>query len=896
MLVAFSQPHFGNYDWEAPDADQNNGYARHAEFYVGAAQNHPSVVAYSMSHNGTGYNEDMNPDMIDGRQRPANQWSDRNAARAVRAEAIVKGMDPSRIIYHHSSGNLSSMHTMNFYPNWAPVQELSDWYEHWATDGVKPVFMCEYGAPFTWDWAMYRGWYKSERTFGSATVPWEFCVAEWDAQFLGGRAFQMTEMEKKNLRWEAGQFRDGLLWHRWDYPYQLGSPAFDDRHTVSARYITDNWRAYRTWGVSANSPWEYEPFWKLREGVDRSRKELKVDWDDLQRPGYSADFVDRQFEVVTQAFKRSDWIPAADGKALMRNNMPLLAYIAGKPARFTSKDHNFRASETVEKQLVIINNSRKPVTCGWEWSVNLPQQVSGRGNVTVPAGQQERIPLRFEMPGEARGAYQVRASFTFSTGETQDDSFEIHAMPRLQAAHAAAGIALFDPKGETGKLLARMGVVCQPVEAGADLSGYQVLLIGKSALTADGPAPDLSRVRDGLKAVVFEQTSEALVKRLGFRATEYGLRQAFPRVPDHPLLSDIEVGNLRDWRGEATIVSPRLKYTMDDDVFNGAPVVKWCDVPVTRVWRCGNRGSVASVLIEKPARGSFLSVVDGGFGLQYSPLMEYREGNGMVLFCQVDVTGRTEDEPAAEALLLQAIQHAAAWKPAPSRKALYVGDAAGRQYLETAGVALGSYAGGALSADQVLIVGPGGGPQVAKSAAAVGTWLKSGGYVLAIGLDEAGANAFLPFRVTMKKEEHIATFFEPFQAGSLLEGISPGDLASRDPRETPLVSGGASVVGNGALAIGQNANVVFCQLVPWEFGWQKPLRSADAPPLMNLKRTYRRASVLMARLLGNMGVAGSTPVLERFGKPAQAGEKRWIDGLYLDQPEEWDDPYRFFRW
>ena len=23
---------------------------------------------------------------------------------------------------------------------------------------------------------------------------------------------------------------------------------------------------------------------------------------------------------------------------------------------------------------------------------------------------------------------------------------------------------------------------------------------------------------------------------------------------------------------------------------------------------------------------------------------------------------------------------------------------------------------------------------------------------------------------------------------------------------------------------------------------------------------------------------------------------RWLAGLYLDEPEEWDDPYRFFRW
>jgi hypothetical protein len=26
------------------------------------------------------------------------------------------------------------------------------------------------------------------------------------------------------------------------------------------------------------------------------------------------------------------------------------------------------------------------------------------------------------------------------------------------------------------------------------------------------------------------------------------------------------------------------------------------------------------------------------------------------------------------------------------------------------------------------------------------------------------------------------------------------------------------------------------------------------------------------------------------------GEQRWLEGPYLDPPEEWNDPYRFFRW
>jgi hypothetical protein len=82
--------------------------------------------------------------------------------------------------------------------------------------------------------------------------------------------------------------------------------------------------------------------------------------------------------------------------------------------------------------------------------------------------------------------------------------------------------------------------------------------------------------------------------------------------------------------------------------------------------------------------------------------------------------------------------------------------------------------------------------------------------------------------------------------------------------------------------------VVFCQLEPWQFESSQ----------MNLKRTYRRASFLVSRLLANMGAAGSTPLLDRFHRPVNGllPQKRWLSGFYLDQPEEWDDAYRFFRW
>jgi len=832
-LVALTQPHYRQYDWHDPDAEETNGYAKHAEFYTRVAGNHPSVVFYAANHNGTGYSEDMRPDTIDGINNPRTRWQTRNASWALRAQAIVNRFDPTRVYYHHSSGNLGPMFTSNFYANFTPVQEMDDWFAHWAQYGVKPMHTCEYGVPLSWDWSMYRGWYKGTRTFGSAEVPWELCIAEWNAQFYGPESYKITEDEKTNLRWEADKFRKGELWQRWDYPFRLNY-AHPERDPVMAMYFTQNLRAFRTHGLSVSAP-----------------------------EGY------RNFPLATAA--------------LQRNNMPLLAYVGGKPGAFTSKDHNFLPGETVQKQLIIINNSRETVTCECEWSLGLPQALTGTETVSVPTGEQARLPLTFELPADlARGQYTLSAKVLFSTGEVQEDTFTVDVLPQPEPVGAGPKIALFDPTGETAELLTGLGVAFDAVAADADLAAYGVLMIGKNSLTLDGPAPDISGVRDGLKVVIFEQTGEVLEKRFGFRIAEYGLRWVFKRVADHPLLAGIADEHLYNWRGDATVLPPLLDYVLDY-----SPTVEWCGMRARRGWRCGNRGNVASALIEKPASGDFLPILDGGYALQYASLMEYREGEGMVLFCQTDVTGRTETDPAAEALARNIIRYASSWQPAPRRAVVYVGDPAGKAHLEAAGLSPAAYDGN-LSADQVLVVGPGGRQQLAPNAAAVREWVQAGGRVLALGLTGDEASAFLPLTVTTKEAEHIAAYFDTPGVGSPLAGVCPADVHNRDPREMPLVSAGATVVGDGVLAQADGANVVFCQMVPWQLDY--------SGEKMNIKRTFRKVSYCTTRLLANMGAAGETRLLEHVARPVGEGEQRWLDGLYLDVPETWDDPYRFFRW
>ena len=122
---------------------------------------------------------------------------------------------------------------------------------------------------------------------------------------------------------------------------------------------------------------------------------------------------------------------------------------------------------------------------------------------------------------------------------------------------------------------------------------------------------------------------------------------------------------------------------------------------------------------------------------------------------------------------------------------------------------------------------------LAKDAAAIADWLKAGGNLLAIGLDQQDVD-FLPSEIGIRKREHIATFFEPPAADSLFSGVGPADVHNRDPRQLPLVDSGATIVGDGVLAVADGLNIVFCQLAPWQF---------DGAKQWNLKKTYRRSVV-----------------------------------------------------
>jgi hypothetical protein len=273
--------------------------------------------------------------------------------------------------------------------------------------------------------------------------------------------------------------------------------------------------------------------------------------------------------------------------------------------------------------------------------------------------------------------------------------------------------------------------------------------------------------------------------------------------------------------------------------------VRWCGFENTRVWRNGNDGNIASVIIEKPSRGDWLPILDCGFDLQYSPLLECREGQGRIVFCQLDVTQRTLPEPAAERVCRNLLRSLATAKPAAERAAYYAGAKEGAAFLTHLGVNFIPYSGQPLDSGSVLIVTPGGAPipRLVEG-------LRNGAKLLAVGLghqeiESLGISAG-PMTVAPTKAMLIGDFGAPD-----FRGISNAELHTRTLKRSVPQFIETTETSNELLKyqpIGAGG-AVFCQIAPWMFDFR-------AHPY--LRTTYRRSAFLISRLLNNLGIHSLT--------------------------------------
>ena len=859
VLFSFSLPHVRDYEFKLDQPEVAARYRKLTRWAIRRARNHPSVVSYAMNHNCTGYTGDMNPLRIDGVYAPKDtpQRSFRNRHQAQIAARIARALDGTRPIYHHESGNLDDFHTVNIYLNWAPVQERSDWLQHWSETGVKPLFFVEWGMPHVSSWSSYRG----PLFIWRCTAYQSLWASEFAAAFRGDAAYEGDTPEVvKALRHEEKLWAEGepFSWSRLKQPI---SSLTNNYYGIQALYMADNWRSHRAWGITAMLPWDQGGF---HRGLGASSaSENPARWQNLKAPGIVPDFIYPDgWDTGTGA--ATGIVRTVVGDTLVRWNMEDCAFIGGD-GTFTDKRHHFRPGETVKKTLVILNDRRVPQDVTWTCKL-LDNTL--RGTVTVPPGGRRDVPVSFTLPAKA-GTFELSASFTFAGGNVQRDTFSLETYAPAKTA-AVKGLFLYDPKGATAKMFDRLGIV--HVRAGAEQIA-QVLwqngaprpsvVIGKGCLTKD----ILDRLavyvaRGGGRVLVFEQDKAAL-ESVGFRVQAYGLRNAFPRFRDKELGLALDAAMLRDWNGEATLQPPYLTDVPEVEASYRSDT--WAGHRNTRVWRCRNRGNVASVIPEKPTIGDWRALCDGGFDLQYAPLLDWTLGDGRVTFCQLDVTDRTVDDPVADDLVNRLVSRlgtsARIWPKKPyafGQQAYMLARDLGTGFIgEYKGTESGQWS------DYVVTTG-------ARKPKDFEKKIANGARVVCLGLTakEVAEWSPVPLAIAPTNGCYASRIENPPPE---LNGLSNADWSWHGAMDFDAFTE-SSPEGNQAFRIVRHGK-------GWLVFWQVPPWTIDEVKKPYLRTTKRRAQYMLCRLLSNMECNFGTPSIR-----------------YADVPVAEDDPYRYYRW
>lgn len=858
-LCSFSLPHIKDFSMKLDQPEQRARYEALTRWLVRRVRNHPAMVLYAMNHNATGYHGDQNPLKMDGIYQPENYGKQtKSREQAVLAADIAKSIDPTRPVYHHQSGNLGDMHTVNIYLNWAPPQERDDWLGHWEAEGAKPMFFVEWGLPHISSWSSYRGPQFIWRCEAYQSL-WD---SEFAAPFIGERAYEMTEQKQKSLAHEENLWAKGepFAWSNLNRYLHGTEECFIE---INTRFADTNWRSHRAHGVSAMLPWDQGEFW--RRVVPGKPRTLAWQDQNLQQPGIVAAIDNPGSQYIFDDGPESDYEPSSSGRSFLRWNMPLCAFIGGGEDGFTEKSHNLLPGDKVGKQFVVLNDTRRPRTCRVAWTSPFGM---GSENIQVAPGLRALEPVKLRVPKDAKpGEYRLEATFTFDEGTVQTDAFAFHVLAPATPVETGR-VALFDPAGDTAKLLRALDLRYRKVDAGDSLADTDLLVIGRGALTNAPALPGLAKLREGLRVLVFEQDADTLRDRLGFRVNIHGLRQVYPRIPGHPAFAGLTADNLHDWRGDATLVPPYL--TDLPDVETGYAAWDWCGFRNTRVWRCGNRGALASVLIEKPCRGNWTALADGGFDLQYAPLLEGVFGQGRILFCQLDVTARSESDPAAEQLCRNLVAYLQTAPPPAYQPVAASGQA----------LSLAQELGVAVVADSsLLLLGPDSDLAQAK------TKIEQGATALALGLNAEQIGQLAPGA----KASQVSAYstLADFSAPEFV-GLSDAELHWRTKLDFAAID--ATGPGNAALRVATvgKGRVVLCQVAPW-------MLDAEAKPY--LRTSLRRNLFLMSRLLTNLGARLDSPLPELITAPAKVStvplEDGWrglVDKEDQGTKQEWFQP------
>jgi beta-galactosidase len=620
-------------------------------------------------------------------------------------------------------------------------------------------------------------------------------LTEFAAIYFGTDAYAAEE--PKYRQYLHGLFRGGML-------YESSENHLDEyvnNHRIQQLYRINTWRSWRTAGL----------------------------------PG---------------GLRTWSWIQ----DALKEINGPTLGWIAGPAGAFTAKDHDFSPGQKIEKQIVLINDTRQPQAFTAAWTATVGGKEVDRGQMQGSLAVSEIRFIPFQViapPEEAGGKANGQITLAATIGEARhEDTFGFRVFGedkgtegpgRWDGGRGGRGeIAVVDPNGMTSKMLANLGYRTLPWDGAA----APLVVIGRNALKDNSAvAAKLEPyVRAGGRALICAQDPEWITRALGWRVCPKVVRRVWPvhSAALHSPFYTLDSEDLRDWTGSSTLIEAFPEYV--GDYLRGNER----DQPYAG-WHWGNRGGVSSAAIEKPHRSGWRPLLECEFDLAYTPLMELDYGQGRLMVCTLDLEDHLIEDPAARRMAGRVINYALHSPPCPRvSNVVYLGGATGAAWLDKIGVsyqpsATMASAAGTNGAGLLLI-----GSDAAFDATALTAYLEQGGK--AFFLPRSQAVGWLGVTLTPAAARFAGSLSVPEWPEA--RGLSASDLRWRCYLDHPpwVLSAGADAGADGLVGrktIGKGV-AVFCQIDPDYF---------QADQKTYFRYTRWRATRAVAQLLANLGAS-----------------------------------------
>jgi beta-galactosidase len=846
-------------------------------------RNHPSILMWANSPNAFGHGDDQNPlrigkKKVEGKLEKNGDWRVKNVYPiAEQAIAIIKKYDPTRPVMTHQGGPVGDVYALNSYLNLIPLQEREEWLSDWAKNGDMPYMVVEFGTPlFT---TMMRG----RNGFRNVIVS-EPLMTEFSAIYFGKQAYELeTPAYRQKIRELFVKEQQYGSWHT--NPELDFAPAFQKLQEL---FSTNTWRSWRTFGITGGMiPWSNGHGWQVSDAGRQT-----VDIGPLQ-PDRRGVYLQKVPKSLWHYFQMEGNIIHPGGRAILQNNGPTLAWIAGPQSAPAAKDRSFAASGKLQKQVVLINDTGATQEFSFDWEVLVggKQVATGSKKGSIETAQNLFFPLEAEMPATlATEKVDGEIRLTASLGNCQhQDRFSFRVFQKSGTPSTEnSTVAVFDPAGKTTRMLQQLGYTTVPWDG---LPAPRLLVIGREALSGGNKLPGSLEafVRNGGRAIVFTQNPEWMRSALGFRVAPHLSRRVFPVEATHPAVKGLDELDLRDWTGESTLVEAY------PNTLNGGVKLNPYNVPWYG-WHWGNRGALSSAPVEKPHLSGWRPILESEFDLAYTPLMELDYGQGRLIWNTLDLEDHVPVDAAAAKLARQIVDYAQTAVLTPiGSKTILIGSDADAAKLDRLGLVYqraDSLAGDA----GLVIIGSGGN----VSDEQLRGYLSAGGKVFFLSRRSSfGAATLTPDAALGVRVREVKNFGGSLKVPSWPEarGLSASDLRERASQDAWLIESGGEVAADGLLsrAVSGKGVAIFSQIDP---------DGLNADVNTYFRYTRWRQTRALAQILANMGasfkadsrffqLAGGAPEAAAAGT---ANPESFYHPDYRTDFDLGDDPYRYYRW